>query len=1112
MIFSVVLQRKRTLKALLFMKFTLLFLLLGIIQGFGKAYSQENELSLDLHQVKLSRALAVIERKSDYRFLYNDAEIRSAQKVDLQADKAPVPELLNQLLASTGLAYKILDNKLIVIAPQPAKIDLVQVTGTVTDSTGQPLIGVTIKVRGTSMGTVTNVQGRFSLNVPDTAVLVVSYVGYQTKEVPVAGKTTLDIVLTSSATELNQLVVVGYGTQKKRDLTGSIAVIDGDEVANMPNSNPVSSLQGKVAGLTVVNSGQAGAAPTVRIRGVNSTNNADPLYVVDGILQTNIDYLNPADIATIEVLKDPSSIAIFGLQGGNGVIIITTKRAKPGQTRVNFTSNISLQHVFHKIDVVDAEGFKRLYQAQLENIGAEPFDFTNYTANTDWQDVVLRTAILSNNSLSISNSTDKSSTYLNLGYSNQQGVVKYDHYEEYTARLREEINVGEHVKVGGEIIGYHYKQHPPAGIGNLMNKATWAAPVFPIKANDSLYYAPPSFQSGQVGNPAVLIANRENQINQGYRAVGDIYGQVKFLKNFTWKSTFYAELSFNQSRGYGALPFRLIHLGQPNADPPIPTDTTYDELANTSVSQSHTLYKTFQQDHTLTWNKDFASGHHIQAMIGFSTLYHYNESINGNRTDTALNVPNDPRYWYLSIIPEANPGNYGGSAAEDASTSFISRVNYSYKGKYLLNLTYRRDGTSKFAPGNQWGNFGSVGAGWIITDEPFMAAASTWLNFLKLKASWGTVGNGLGIQNYLPYPSLTTANVGIFGQYVYPSVEAKYIPDPNLHWETVEGKDVGFESRLFDHRLTLNVDFYDRKTHDILTTILVPVGGQGNKSFFTNLGTIDNKGIEVVAGWEDRIGDFSYSINGNFSVNKNNVESIGNNINFQILGNGGVNVTETSHSIGYFYGYEQTGIWQTTAQIDKAPHMNSVAPGDISFKDVNGDGEITPADRTYLGTPFPKYNFGGTISLGYKGFDLNIALQGVAGNDIYAERRTATFSILNYEANRLDAWTGPGTTNVEPVLDNTRAHNYLFSSYWLEPGDYLRLRTVQLGYTFHPHIMSGNGAQSLRLYISGQNIATFTHATGFSPEVPIGNPTSAGADNGVYPVPAIYSFGVNLSF
>jgi TonB-linked SusC/RagA family outer membrane protein len=983
----------------------------------------------------------------------------------------------------------------------------IDIHGKVTNEEGAPLVGVSVTVGGSTTGTSTGPDGTYTINAPDEGTLNFSYVGYKSQVVNVSSRTTIDITMEKDVSTLSDIVVIGYGTQKKRDLTGSIAVVKGEDIAKQPSTNPVASLQGKVAGLTVVNSGQAGSSPTVRIRGVNSTNNADPLYVVDGILQTNIDYLNSADIESVEVLKDPSSIAIYGLQGGNGVIIITTKKAKRGQTRINFQSSVNLQKVNNLIKVTDAEGFKKLYSAQLANLNAAPFDFSNYTANTNWQEQVLRTALQSNNSLSVSNSTDKSTTYLNIGYSNQQGVLKYDKYQKYVARLNEEIHINKNIRVGGDITGFHFKQNPPAGVGNLTNKATWAAPVVPIKAGPGLYYAMPSFQRAQVDNPVALIdQNDGTAFNEGYRVTGNIFAEIKFLKNFTWKSSVYTDLSFNQSRSYGALPYHYIDLGEGGS----PTDTSYAINPHTSVNQSSTLYKTFQQDHTLTFDKDFGD-HHVTALAGFSTLYHYMESINGNRTDTSFNIPNDPMFWYLDVAQQSNPGTYGGGAGEDASMSYLARINYSFKGKYLVNATFRRDGTSKFSPKHQFGNFGSVGLGWVLTDEKFLQPVS-WLNFLKLKASWGTVGNGLNIGNYLSYPVLLNSNVGIFGNNVYPSVVPKYIPDPNLHWEKVEGKDVGFEARLLDNRLNLDVDFYDRKTHDILTTIVLP-GASGNVNYFTNLGTIDNKGLEVSAGWHDKIGkDFSYTINGNFSVNKNDVESIGNNINFQLLGNGGVNVTETGKSIGYFFGYVQTGIYQTTAQLDKEPHMASSAPGDVAYKDVNNDGKIDQNDRTYLGTPFPKYNFGGNISLDYKNFDLGIELQGVAGNKIYVQRRTATFAILNYETNRLDAWTAAGTTNIEPILDNTRSNNYLFSTYWLEPGDYLRIRTVQLGYTFNPKILQTKGVQSFRLFISGQNLATFTKATGYSPEVPISDPIAAGADNGVYPVPAIYSFGVNLTF
>ena len=376
------------------------------------------------------------------------------------------------------------------------------VTGTVTGENGTPLAGVSVQIKGTTKGTITNADGHYSINTSDNDVLVFSYVGYTSQEVPISGRTEINITMVTANAELTQVVVIGYGTQKKRDLTGSIAVVSGDAVSKMPSTNPVASLQGKVAGLTIVNSGQAGSSPTVRIRGVNSTNNADPLYVVDGILQTNIDYLNQADIESIEVLKDPSSISIYGLQGGNGVIIITTKRAKKGQTTINFQSNTGVQHVTHKIDLVDATGFEKLYQQQRENVGAAPFDFSGYDAlggNTNWQDEIFRDALLTSNSISVSNSTDKSTTYLNVGYSNQEGVERYDHFQKYIARLNEEIRITANIRIGGEVSGFYYKQDPP--VGGIENEALWAAPIIPIKADPGYYYSTPSFQRAQVANP-----------------------------------------------------------------------------------------------------------------------------------------------------------------------------------------------------------------------------------------------------------------------------------------------------------------------------------------------------------------------------------------------------------------------------------------------------------------------------------------------------------------------------------------------------------------------------------------------------------------------------------
>ena len=435
----------------------------------------------------------------------------------------------------------------------------ITVQGTVTDAadkTAMPSVSVLIK--GATTGTQTDANGKYSISVPANSILVFSYVGYTRRELPVSNQTTINVSMSSAAQDLQQVVVVGYGTQKRRDVTGAISSVKGDDIARMPATNPVSSLQGKVAGLTVINSGTPGASPVVRIRGINSTNSANPLYVVDGILSDNIDFLNPGDIESIDLLRDPSSIAIYGLRGANGVIAVTTKRAARGKTSINFQSMFGIQHVTNKIDVTDATGFKKLYSAQLANLGAAPFDFTNYTGNTNWQDQILRNANINTNTLSISNTGEKSSTLLSIGYNNQDGVLKYDNYKKYIVRLNEEISLNNNIKVGGNITGFRFTSQPsPVSL----NSAIWASPVVPIQVDDNTYYSMPSFQRAQVGNPVAALNNRTNvSVNGGYRAVGSIFAEVKFLKDFTFRSTGYIDLGFNNNRTYTPLPFRFVNL------------------------------------------------------------------------------------------------------------------------------------------------------------------------------------------------------------------------------------------------------------------------------------------------------------------------------------------------------------------------------------------------------------------------------------------------------------------------------------------------------------------------------------------------------------------------
>jgi TonB-linked SusC/RagA family outer membrane protein len=1100
---------KQTIKI---MKLATVLMIAVCLQASAWGYAQK--VTIREKNMSLEKVFEEIRKQTGFQFFYADEALQNAKKVSISVRQEDLKTVLDLCFRDQPLTYTISENTIIVkrkpVEPviekteQEPEIIVTDVKGTITDEQGTPLVGVSVTIKGAATGgTTTDASGKFAITVPDDATLVFSYVGFVDQEVKVSGRTTIDVSLKPLESSMQEVVVVGYGTQKKRDLTGSVSSVKGDEVARMPATNPIASLQGKVPGLTIANSGRAGASPVVRIRGINSTNSASPVYVVDGILHDNIDFLNPADIESIDILRDPSSIAIYGLRGANGVIAITSKKAAKGQTRINLQSSVGLQRVQDKIEVTDAAGFKKLYNAQLANLNAAPFDYTNYTANTNWQDEVLQTAVITSHNLSVSNSGDKTSTYLNLGFTDQEGVLKYDHYRRYLIRLNEEIRFTPNIKIGGDITGYHFIDNPPAA---SISNALWAAPIVPIKLDETTYYSMPSFQRAQVGNPiAALNRGNRNSVQKGYRVVGSLFAEIKFLKSFTWKSTVYADMGFNTGRSYSPLPFSFVNLGEGTA----PTTTTFDNSVRTSVSQEQSESRRFQQDHTLTFDKRIGDGHSITAVAGFTTIYSASSFVNGSRRDTSINIPDDPDFWYIGIVNANNPLSNGGGGGESAIVGSFARASYAFRGKYLLNATIRRDGSSKFAPENRWGTFGSIGAGWVVSDEDFFSNVKG-IDFFKLRGAWGLTGNANGFADNLYKPGISNASTAIFGDNIYTSIQAAYIPDPNLHWETVKGVDVGFDMRALDNRLNAEFTYYNRTTSDILTSVTLPNETRG---YFTNLGKITNKGVEVNVGWSDNIGkSLLYRIGANFSYNKNVVNSIGDNFNFSIIGNGGTNLTTTGESIGYFYGYTQTGVYQSTADLSKQAAFTNSLPGDISYADINGDGVITPADRGYIGTPFPPYSFGGSISLEYKGLDVEIEAQGAAGHSIYTQRRTQTFAVLNYESNRLNAWTAPGTSNVEPILDNTRGNNFLMSTYYLEPGDYLRIRTLQVGYTFKRELLSKAGIQKARVYLSGQNLKTWSQVTGYSPEPLIGSILGGGADNGAYPVPAIYSLGINLTF
>jgi TonB-linked SusC/RagA family outer membrane protein len=967
------------------------------------------------------------------------------------------------------------------------------VTGKVTsaDETGG-FPGASVLVQGTNKGVSTDMEGNYSLEVgPEENTLVFSFVGYKTQTVDITNRDVVDVVLEADATNLDEVVVIGYGTQRKRDLTGSIVSIKGAEIADKPNGNPLNSLQGKVAGVTITNSGTAGASPTIRIRGVGSIANTNPLYVVDGILLDNIDFINPADIESMEILKDASSLAIYGMQGANGVVIITTKKAKVGQTNINFNSYAGFQQVTNKIDVTNAEEYKMLYNEELSNQAKPAYDFSNYTADTDWQDEILRSALIMNYSLGISSATERHQTSFSINYFKQDGVVKYDSYSRYTAHLRDEFTINKHVKVGGDITLNRWTRDPQTAD---LNNAIWAVPVYAPRNENGIFNVAPDYQRAQVGNPvARMEIFKDKTISEGYRVVGSAFVELKFLKSFTYKSVFYTDLGFNKSRSY---------VGKYSYGPN--NETIVSDISQ--VSQQNSTFTTWQMDHTLTYANTFGD-HDITVLAGITQQYRGDDFISGTRQGKdPLSIPDDPDLWYLNIGDNDPTRTNAGGANEETYASFLFRANYAFKNKYLLNLSYRRDGTSKFNPFNRWDNFGSVGAGWVITEESFFNLDA--INFLKIKASWGKLGNAK-IGNYKYYPVLNTGVAGVFGENVYPAAVPAYIPNPNIRWEGARGTDVGFEA-IFFNKLTADFSYYNRETTDILVEIQIP-GAIGADLSQINAGTILNKGIEIQLGWNDTfLSDWNYSVSGNLTTTHNEVTAIGDNEGYNIIQ--GNSRTELGHPVGAFFGYVQEGIFQSQEEIDASPQAGTgVKPGDIRYKDINKSGTFDDKDRTFIGSPIPDVAYGISLSLGYKGFAVGIDFQGVAGNEIYRQRATNTFAPLNYEANRLDRWVGPGTSNHEPIMNNARTNNFLPSTYFLDKADYFRIRNISLSYDLPVTLLEKVKIKSAKVYINAQNVFTFTKATGYSPEVG-GSPLSFGVDNGVYPIPASYTLGVNLNF
>lgn len=651
------------------------------------------------------------------------------------------------------------------------------VTGTVTDSTNEPLIGASVVIQGTSNGTITDIDGKYSITASPDNVLEFSYVGMVKQDVKVGSQHVINIQLKEDSQMLAETVVIGYGSAKKRDLTGSITNIKGAEIANKPSTNPLSSLQGKVAGVQIINSGQAGSDPEIRVRGTNSINGYKPLYIVDGLFNDNINFLNPEDIESMEVLKDPSSLAIFGVRGANGVIIITTKKAKEGQTLVNINTSFGWKHVVDRIKMVNASQFKELYSEQLVNEKNPAFDFSVWNADTDWQDEVLQNGFITNNNISVTGASEKHSFYLGMGYSYEQGNIKHEKFSKITLNASNEYKITDKIKVGFQFNGARML---PADSKSVLNavRTTPIAPVF--NEEYQLYAALPEFQKAQMMNPMVDVDLKANTTRaENYRASGNIYGEVDFLEHFNFRAVFSMDYGSNNGRTYQ--PIIKVY------DNTVKGNVATLGTGKTEVSQFKENETKVQSDYVLTYTNSFGD-HNLTATAGFTTYYNSLSRLDAARGQgIGLVIPDNPDKWFVSIGDLATATN-GSTQWERTTVSFLGRVIYNYKGKYLFNGSFRRDGSSAFSyTGNQWQNFYSAGAGWLMTEEEFMKDIS-WLDMLKLKGSWGTLGNQNLDTAYPAEPLLENAFGAVFGNpsTIYPGYQLAYLPNANLRWEKVE--------------------------------------------------------------------------------------------------------------------------------------------------------------------------------------------------------------------------------------------------------------------------------------------------------------------------------------
>lgn len=989
----------------------------------------------------------------------------------------------------------------------------ITVSGLVTDVTGEPMIGATVVVENSAKGTTTDIDGRYSLALDaGDNTLVFSYLGMKDQIIEVDGRSEIDVQLSDDSRFLDEVVVVGYGTQKKSNISGAVSVVTAEEIASTPAMRVEQALQGRTAGVQIAqNSGSPGSALTVRIRGTGTIGNSDPLYVVDGIIVEGLDFLNTNDVKTMSVLKDAAAAAVYGARAANGVVLITTKTgSKTKRSSISYDTYVGSQTLTRKLDLLTAREYAVISNESAINSGSAPNanlrDPSIFGEGTDWQDAIFQTAPIRSHNLSMQGGGEGFNFGLSGSYFLQDGILggEKSRFNRYTVRSVLGYDVKPWLNVGSNIAFTQLKRNQLQENNEFTSPVIQALnmdPLTPVRKPDGTY-AYSDFVDTDIRNPVNAIENNHSTWN-GNRVVGAVFGTVKVNENLKFKSTYSVDANFAVVDGF----IPLFNLSVDSIDAP----TAERNIVN-SVSIQHNTYKNWQWENLAMYDQTFGD-HKVSAVAGTSANYSRGEFSGGSNTNLPSNDPDDALVSN-TVDPIANQSTYE-VANENAFFSYISKVDYEYMDRYLFTGSFRADGSSKFGANKRFGYFPALSVGWVVSREDFWNMES--ITSFKLRGSWGVNGNDR-IGDYGFSSVVLNGQNYTFGaeEIITNGAIALTVSNPDLQWETVKQTNVGLDIEMWDGKVEAVIDYYIKDTEDMLYLAPIP-GVVGASAPFRNIGEVRNTGLELALRNRGNIGGVGYDIGGNVAFTKNEVLFLGGGdptISGFTFVQGAVAQTEIGQPIASFFGYETDGIFQTQQEVEAHAFQSSgTAAGDIRFKDLNNDGVVNEDDRTYIGSPHPDIIYGINIGLDFGGFDFSAFIQGVYGNEIFNAAVRYDKTGGNRPASILERWTGPGTSDSEPRVGTTDPNNNnRASDRFVEDGSYLRLKNIQLGYNLPSKLLKKVNVSKLRIYMSGQNLLTATSYTGYDPEIGTRGPLEIGIDRGFYPSARTVLGGIQVEF